>query len=234
MDLGYRGPKFTWFRRNGEEAGIFERLDRGVANPAWINTFHEGYIQHLTTASSDHRPIILRTKNRDKGRNRPLTSEGCEDAVRNSWDKEERDGDMENLLERIQLCSWNLGEWSKRDFGEITNLLQEKKKKLHKLGEEPRTEDIVQQEADLRREVNVLLIKEEKMWHQRSRINWLQSGDQNTKFFHTHASRRKRGNWIQGIEDNDGVWHEDIDKIEDVAAQYFTNLFTSMRPQLDE
>ena len=40
-----------------------------------------------------------------------------------------------------------------------------KEKKLHKLGEEPRTEDIVQQEADLRREVNVLLVKEEKMWH---------------------------------------------------------------------
>ena len=80
----------------------------------------------------------------------------------------------------------------------------------------------------------MLLVKEEKMWHQRSRINWLQNGDQNTKFFHTHASRRKRGNWIQGIEDNDGVWHEDIEKIEDVAAQYFTNLFTSMRPQLDE
>ena len=80
----------------------------------------------------------------------------------------------------------------------------------------------------------MLLVKEEKMWHQRSRINWLQSGDQNTKFFHTHASRRKRGNWIQGIEDSDGVWHEDIGKIEDVAVQYFTNLFTSMRPQLDE
>lgn len=50
------------------------------------------------------------------------------------------------------------------DFGEVTNLLQEKKKKLHKLGEEPRTETIVQQEADLRREVYVLLAKEEKMW----------------------------------------------------------------------
>ena len=80
----------------------------------------------------------------------------------------------------------------------------------------------------------MLLVKEEKMWHQRSRINWLQTGDQNTKFFHTHASRRKMGNWIQGIEDNDGVWHEDVDKIEDVAVQYFTNLFTSTRPQLDE
>lgn len=144
MDLGYRGPKFTWFRRNGEEAGIFERLDRGVANPAWINTFHEGYVQHLTAASSDHRPIILRTKNRDKGKNRPFRfesmwvgSEGCEDAVRNSWDEEERDGDMEILLERIQLCAWNLGEWSKRDFGEITNLLQEKKKSYISLERNP-------------------------------------------------------------------------------------------------
>ena len=108
MDLGYRGPKFTSFRRNGEGAGIFERLDRGVANPAWINTFHEGYIQHLTATSSNHRPIILRTKNRDKRRNRPfwfesmwVGSEGCEAAVRTSWDEEERDGDMENLFESI-------------------------------------------------------------------------------------------------------------------------------------
>nr|POE61666.1 hypothetical protein CFP56_50558 [Quercus suber] len=79
-------------------------------------------------------------------------SEGCEAAVRNSWNEEERDGDMENLFEHIQLCARNLEEWSKRDFGEITNLLQEKKKKLHKLGEEPRTEAIIQQEAELRRE----------------------------------------------------------------------------------
>ena len=84
------------------------------------------------------------------------------------------------FFQRIQLCSRNLEDWSKMDFGEITNLLQEKKKKLHKLGKEPRTEAIVQQEADMRREVNVLLIKEENMWQQRSRINWLQSGDQNT------------------------------------------------------
>ena len=131
-------------QRNGGGAGIFERLDRGVANPGWINTFHEGYIQHLTAASSNHRPIILRTKNRNKKRNCSFRfesmwvgSEGCEAAIRNSWDEEERDGDMENLFERIQLCAQNLGEWSKRDFGEITNLPQEKKKKLHKLGKEP-------------------------------------------------------------------------------------------------
>lgn len=108
MDLGFKGPKFTWFRRNGNGAGIFERLDCGVANPAWINTFHEGYIQHLTAASSDHRPIVLRTKNRDKGRNHPFRFEsmwvgleGCKVVVRNSWDEEERDGDMKFFFEGI-------------------------------------------------------------------------------------------------------------------------------------
>ena len=66
-----------------------------------------------------------------------MGSKGCEDAVRNSWDEEERDGDMEILFERIQLCARNLGEWSKRDFGEITNLLQEKKKSYISLERNP-------------------------------------------------------------------------------------------------
>ena len=46
-----------------------------------------------------------------------------EAAVRNSWDEKERDGDMEIFFQRIQLCSRNLEDWSKMDFGEITNLL---------------------------------------------------------------------------------------------------------------
>jgi hypothetical protein len=35
----------------------------------------------------------------------------------------------------------------------------------------------------LRKELNTMLAKEEVVWRQRSRVNWLKDGDQNTRFF---------------------------------------------------
>ena len=68
------------------------------------------------------------------------------------------------------------------------------------------------------------------MWKQRSRNRYLKEGDRNTSFFHTKDSSRKQQNWIQGLEDDNGLWQEGLDDIEHVATQYFSSLFTSSRP----
>ena len=82
----------------------------------------------------------------------------------------------------------------------------------------------------VRQSLNAWLDIDEVMWKQRSRINFLKEGDQNTSFFHTKASNRKQRNWIQGLEDEYGLWQEGIHEIEYVATQYFSTLFTSSQP----
>ena len=61
----------------------------------------------------------------------------------------------------------------------------------------------------LKKEISELYDKEERMWHQRSWFQWLQSDDQNTKFFHGTATQRKRRNFIKGLRYGNGVWQED-------------------------
>ena len=43
----------------------------------------------------------------------------------------------------------------------------------------------------LKLELRCLYDKEEKMWQQRSHLQWLQNGDRNTRFFHSTATQRK-------------------------------------------
>ena len=56
----------------------------------------------------------------------------------------------------------------------------------------------------LKKEINDLLSKEEKMWKQRSPALWLHEGDSNTHYFHSKASHRFRRNRIEALENHRG------------------------------
>lgn len=73
------------------------------------------------------------------------------------------------------------------------------------------------------------------MWLQRSRIDWFQSGDRNTRYFHARASARLKKNLIEGLLDSNDVWHEEDNQIEEIVVDYYRNLFTSCNPvEFDE
>ena len=138
---------------------------------------------------------------------------------------------MFQVTEKLKLSRHKLQGWSKTHFGSIHFSIA-KKTELLKQEEEcdPQVQDsnTIKQ---LRVELSVLFIKEEKMWKQRSRSSWLKSGDHNTHFFHCQATHRRRRNYIRGIRNNDGVWQSLEPKIEHTIVDYYKNLFASSNPR---
>ncbi|CAL8995128.1 unnamed protein product [Prunus brigantina] len=63
-------------------------------------------------------------------------------------------------------------------------------------------------------------------WQQKSRIQWLQEGDRNTKFFHMTTVIRRRRNKIERLKNEEGVWVEDAVQMKGLAVKYFSNLFS--------
>jgi exonuclease III len=58
QDLGYTGDIFTWNNRQQDNHFIKARLDRYLANTAWINQFPNFHNTHLLRYKSDHTPIM--------------------------------------------------------------------------------------------------------------------------------------------------------------------------------
>ena len=73
-----------------------------------------------------------------------------------------------------------------------------------------------------RKELFELMHREEMMWRQRVKNDYIKEGDRNTKYFHIIASKRRCNNFIIGINDEMGVWQQEPKTIEDVLLRYFT------------
>ena len=61
-----------------------------------------------------------------------------------------------------------------------------------------------------------LYLRQEKMWRQRSRIQWLADGDKNTNFYHLRANMRRRRNKIEKLQASNG----DMVSMEALASDF--------------
>ena len=84
----------------------------------------------------------------------------------------------------------------------------------------------------LKKEINSLMDKEERMWRQRSRTLYLKDGDRNTRFFHCRATQRRRRNLITRIKNQSNEWCTQPDQISAIFLDYYQELFSSSNPEV--
>ncbi|KAK4476678.1 hypothetical protein RD792_015838 [Penstemon davidsonii] len=229
MDLGYRGPKFTWFNSSNGLACVRERLDRSIANVAWQECFPESLVLHLPRTHSDHHPLLTLCNGLDRPRaRRPFrfelawfTDPQCKEIVEQVWNS------TNSIYEAIDQLPKMLKEWNKCSFG---NIFFRKRRILARLnGIQKRlcceeNQYLSDLEDELIGDYNLILKQEELLWFQKSRVKWLVEGDRNTKFYHMTTVCRRRNNKVVALK-IDGEWQTDDAILRDHVRGYFLQLF---------
>ena len=102
--------------------------------------------------------------------------------------------------EKLRSLSSDLANWDRTQFRNVRREIQDLKKELQEMRDSPNRIGPVHAEIKVVDRLTELYHREEILWRQRARLDWLIHGDKNTYFFHLCASRRRRKNQIKSLQ----------------------------------
>ncbi|KAL6549238.1 hypothetical protein OROHE_009083 [Orobanche hederae] len=229
---------FTWSNKRSDGKEIRARLDRYLMNMKWLELFSNSNVTTLDFYGSDHQALLLTMEAGDqvrlqKGRKRFHFEQKWfldKNFIHDFLVQWLNLPNVSSLPSKLDQSKHFLRYWAGTRFNRLGKKLKELRfERVKWLQRDPdkvcqltvkRLSDEIERTAEM----------EEVHWKQRSRTNWLGLGDRNTKYFHKHASDRRRKNTITGLFDDYNNWQNEESKIVEVVETYFDKLFTSTNP----
>jgi hypothetical protein len=211
-DLGFVGLPWTYNNKQKGIKNVRVRLDRAVACPTWSSMFPQTVVRHIVSSRSDHYPLLVSlNKDADWGKDSKTIryemmwerEASLGEEIEVAWNGHEPASCLGNVQNKLKSTMECLTSWSKSKFGAVSKEIIKLKKRLEWLQSKHFSRNRKEIEG-VNRRLDELLLREEIMWRQRSRVSWLKHGDQNTKFFHRKASWRAKKNRIWKLKKVDG------------------------------
>eukprot|EP00253_Pinus_taeda_P033970 PITA_33970 len=142
---------------------------------------------------------------------------------------------MFNLQKKLRIIKEKIKEWNRTVFGDIfkeKTRIEENLEQIHKdWASGHSNEEYAEQEKSLTPQWHDRCRQEETLWKQKSRIQWLKEGEQNTKFFHRSALDYRSGNKILEMKNKDGEPLKNHHDISSLLREHFNSI--AQEPQLD-
>ncbi|KAM0880049.1 hypothetical protein ACQ4PT_033835 [Festuca glaucescens] len=238
IDLGFSGVPYTYDNKRRGRKNVKVRLDRVVADNRWHNLFTEARVMHKVSPCSNHCPIVLHCVKEEERVQRPHYKRyevmwerepSLPEHISNAWAAAGPKADLGKVTSGLNEVMKHLQEWSKIKFGSVKFQLEKSRTRLEELMNMNADRDEIRAVTD---QMNELLYREEMMWMQRLRIDWLREGDRNTIFFHSKAVWRARKNRVKHLVDDHGVRHDEQNVMGQIVRGYFEGIF-SADPALD-
>ncbi|XP_048494687.1 uncharacterized protein LOC125494872 [Beta vulgaris subsp. vulgaris] len=133
----------------------------------------------------------------------------------------------------IQMCGEKLREWDAKVYKKVPRRTNWLKRRLERLTNMRLSRGLVEEIREVEEELRVLRRSQETAAWQRCRPFVLRDGDRNTAYFHNKATERKKRNRITRMVDKDGVMKEEKEEIAEIVVDYFNELSTTSRPQIN-
>ena len=228
------GPLFTWSNKQ-DDGFLAKKLDRVLINDEWSISFPRTRVEFLAPEISDHCPAFLQLENKSYSPPKPfkffnywVRHPEFKVTIENSWNQHVTGTPMVILQRKLKRLKQSLKDFNKVFYADISTKVKAKRDELAgiqgTLLDNPNRNDLVQLERKLIHELYELVIAEESLFKQKSRIQWLKERDSNTTFFHKMVAAKQSRNTISSLLNSEGRRLNSYQELADEAVSFFQKL----------
>ncbi|XP_028124903.1 uncharacterized protein LOC114321868 [Camellia sinensis] len=238
-DLSYTGCQFTWSNKRSEGAYIASKIDRALVHKKWLTSYPNSSALFLPSGVSDHSPVVITLDPKVSNFRKPFKffdfwadHPNFVQKVDEMWRKYIKGSPMFRVCQKLRTLKPILKNLNKKEFSDISTRVSHAKDQLVsgqiKLDKDPLNGDLQTHERVAYAKYVDLSSVQERLAHQKSRVQWLGYGDRNSKFFFKTIKGNINKGRIQSVVLNDGVTFNDLAR--EVSDKEFIDAFNSLKP----
>ena len=149
----------------------------------------------------------------------------CKEMIQLAWRSQNAGSRAAQLYSKLQKVRPDSSSWNKTVFGKVEPEIKNKLALLQDIQNTIVNEDDVRREKCIRGEVEDLLNKEEQMWAQKARCDWILKGDRNKRFFQTIVKQRRAKSSILQRKDRNENLTDKPEDIEGILVERFKSSY---------
>ena len=232
-DLRFNGCFYTWSNHRTVDP-ILRKLDRALVNLKWDISFRGSEAHFLPSSVSDHSPMIVKIVDLPRRRVPFKFFDFWADhpeflsLVDRVWADRVDGSPMFQLCKKLKRLKVELKKLNRECYSDLSSRVQQAKHDLESvqwdIQRQPTNISLHGEESRLVKLYGDLSRDEESFLRQKSRVQWINLGDRNSKFFFRSMRQRCSRSKVLSLTDEHGNRVEEPSEVKSMVVNFFETL----------